>query len=97
MTGPSPELRDLLRKTFGVKKPKELVKPAPLPIHDLPKEKTRGIGDVMLSAEAQRIYNANMPPTPAQPIRQPSAKQQGTGTGSAMSLNEPWGGPPGKE
>jgi hypothetical protein len=95
---PSPELRKLLRDTFGVKKPKTLKDPAGLPIHDdAPKDKPRSVGNVMLSAEAQRAYNPGMPPTGAQPIKQPNAQQAKQGTAPAMDSSGPWGKPGGAD
>jgi hypothetical protein len=87
---PSPELRKMLRETFGVKKPEKPKEPAALPIHDEPKKTSRGIGNVMLSAEAQRIYAPNMPSVPMKP---PNATQNAQGTAPGMSMQGPWGQP----
>lgn len=92
---PSPELRALLRQTFGVKKQKDKPKtPVPLPIHDEPsKEKARGVGNVMLSAAAQQIYS----PPPAAPMKPPTTPQVNRGTVGGMDNTGPWGGPGGKK
>lgn len=87
---PSPELRDLLRQTFGVKKPKLPKNPAPLPIHEEPQKDRRSIGNPMLSAEAQKIYN---PPPPAAPVKPPNQTQNQRGTAAGMSMQGPWGTP----
>ena len=94
---PSAEFREVLRKTFGVKKPDRPKTPVALPLHDKPQKKEdrpRSVGNVALSAEAQRIYQPNLP---APQIKQPSAQQAGEGTAKAMTLNEAWGTPPQKE
>jgi hypothetical protein len=94
---PSPELRDLLRKTFGVKKPKEVAKPIALPIHQDAPEYKRSVGDVNLSAEAQKIYSGGplLPSTPmTQPIKPPTTQQTNRGTVGGMSMQGPWGQTP---
>lgn len=94
---PSPEFRKTLRDVFGIKKPDKLKMPALLPIHDSPTKKEdrpRSVGNVALSAEAQRIYQPNLP---APQIKQPSAQQTDTGTAKAIELQEAWGQPPAKE
>ena len=88
---PSPELRKKLRDVFGIKKPKKIIQPAGLPIHDdVPKDKPRTVGNVMLSAAAQQIYSPMQQATPIKPSTQ---AQAGQGTAPAMSTQGPWGKP----
>jgi hypothetical protein len=90
---PTPEFRETLRKAFNIKKPEKLNHSAMLPIHDKPaKDKPRSVGNVQLSAEAQRIYNPQAPPVP---IKQPNAQQAKGGTAPAMDTGGPWGTPEG--
>ena len=91
MNGPSPELRETLKKTFGIKKPDKPKIPALLPVHDVPsKEKPKSVGNVMLSAAAQQIYNPQQAATPIKPSTQ---AQAGQGTAPAMNTQGPWGQP----
>jgi len=88
---PSAELRDLLRKTFGVKKPKKLDSPIPLPVHDeVKKDQGRSVGNPSLSAEAQKIYSGGglMPPVPMKP---PTNPQVNRGTVGGMDTTGAWG------
>jgi len=50
-------------------------------------EKPKSVGDVTISAQAQRIYNPNMPPAPP---KAPTAAQSEQGTGPAMDLASKW-------
>ena len=82
----TPEFKDLLRHTFGIKKG-AVIKPAPLPIHsELPKPK--GVS-ISVAAQAQRIYNPNLPPAPPKIPPKAIAEQ---GSAQAMDLTGPWGG-----
>ena len=91
MQGPSAELRETLRKTFGIKKPDRPKEPALLPVHDVPgKIKPKSVGNVMLSAAAQQIYN---PAQPSTPIKPSTTAQAGQGTAPAMNTQGPWGQP----
>ena len=92
---PSQEFRKVLRDTFGVKKPdKPKIPTGVIPIQEVKKDRPRSVGNVALSAEAQRIYQPNLP---SPQIKQPSAQQADTGTAKAMGLQEAWGQPPQKE
>lgn len=84
----TPEFRELLRHTFGIKKGLPIA-PAALPIHaTIPKPKTVGVD---VSAAAQRIYNPDLPPVP--PKLPPKAVAD-KGSAVAMDLTQPWGGAP---
>lgn len=50
----------------------------------------RTLGDVMVSAEAQRIFNPALPPTKPKP---PTAAMMDAGTASAMDTTGNWGTP----
>jgi hypothetical protein len=83
----TPEFKDLLRHTFGIKKGTPM-KPAPLPIHsETPRPKGVAIG---VAAQAQRIYNPNLPPTPPKVPPKSIAEQ---GSAPAMDMTQPWAGP----
>ncbi len=86
MNAMTPQFRDLLRHTFGIKKGTP-INPAPLPIHaEIPQPKGVDIG---VAAYAQHIYNPNLPsPPPKVPPKQ--IAEQGTAPG--MDLTGPWGG-----
>ena len=78
MPEPGPEFVGLLQEIFNAKKIKTDV---PFPI--LPAKPKRTLGDVALSAEAQRVYD---PAQPSVPSKAPPGKMLETGTGPAMDL-----------
>jgi hypothetical protein len=98
------QFADALKKTFGTKTP--LPEPAPppeppiiqgtpiklppLPEVKLPEEPKKTVKDIRISAEAQRIYNPQMPPVPP---KAPPAKMVGQGIAPAMDLTGAWGKP----
>ena len=89
MPNPSPELRELLRKTFGIDRPKNPEKPAPLPIHDHPKPKPRReIPNIALGMAAQRVFNPSAPPAP--PLKSPTNKMVDQGTVDSLELKSKW-------
>ena len=90
MPNPSPELRQLLRETFGIDKPKKRPEnPAPLPIHDEPQNKPkRELPDMSIGMAAQRIFNPSAPPAP--PIKGPTNKMLDQGTAANLDLKSKW-------
>ena len=91
---PSAEFREQLRKTFGIKKPVKLKNPIPLPLHDKPAEPKKTVGNPLLSYEAQKIYNPQLPPSPMPgPVKPPTQTQANRGTVGAMDTTGPWGQP----
>lgn len=92
MANPSPEFRDLLRKTFGFKKADNPKNPSPLPIHG-PAEQTapKPIDDPLLSYAAQTMYNPALPPAPLPPPKPPTQQQVNRGTVGGMDTTGPWG------
>ena len=84
--GITPEFQELLRHTFGVKKGRP-IKPAPLPIHAM-EPKPKGV-DIGVAAQAQRMFNPNLPPTPPKMPPKQIAEQ---GSAQAMDLTGAWGG-----
>jgi hypothetical protein len=84
MSEMTPQFRDLLRHTFGIKKGTP-VNPAPLPIHaTMPKPK--GVS-IAVSAQSQRIYNPNLPPAPPKIPPKAIAEQ---GIAGAMDQSGRW-------
>jgi hypothetical protein len=92
------EVKDMLLKAYlkkGAKQPKAKApeKKAPdLPAASPPPikvEKPRTLGNITTAMMAQRIYNPQMPPAP----KSPSKAMVDKGTGPAMDISGPWGGP----
>ena len=50
----------------------------------------RTVGDVNVSAEAQRIFNPGMPSAPSKP-KAPTAAQQDSGTSASIGTSGNWG------
>ncbi|MFA5377257.1 MAG: hypothetical protein WC455_16020 [Dehalococcoidia bacterium] len=82
MPDPTPELVGLLQDIFGAKDIKGAGK---FPI--LSSAPKRTVGDATMIAEAQRIYDPSKPSVPME-VKGPNAKQQETGTGPAMELED---------
>lgn len=85
---------EILQNTFGsaplpepapVAPPSEPAPPAP----ETPRGKS--MGDPQIAAEAQRIYNPNMPPAPPKALASP-----GEGTVSTLDVSGTWGAPEAK-
>ncbi len=49
----------------------------------------RSVNNPTTAAEAQRIYNPNLPPAPSRPLKD----QLDKGTAEAMDMSGRWGGP----
>jgi hypothetical protein len=88
---------EMMQAVFGVPPvdapvpaPVELTPPPPAP---KPAKAGRTVGDVSVMAEAQRIYNPQIPP---QPPKAPSAAMVKQGTSSAMDTSGAWGKPEGR-
>lgn len=86
-------LRDMIYKTFAkmpvkqrmAMKAEQLVpevKSKPIEV-----ETSKGVGDISISLEAQRIFNPGMPPAPPKP---PNASQADTGVAPSMDLSSKW-------
>lgn len=85
-------LDEKIAAVFGKKKPAEAApKPpaaAPAPAKKTP---TRGIADITVAMEAQRIYSPDRPPAPAS--KGPSKDMMGQGTAPALDQSGAWGKP----
>jgi hypothetical protein len=82
-----------LKKIFG-KAP--ALPPAPAPAPEPPKVKLppkpqKGIADITIAIQAQRIYSPNMPPAPAS--KAPTTAMLEQGSAPAMDQSGPWGKP----
>jgi len=82
-------LRDMIYKTFSkmpVKQQKALKAEelAPAKSEPLKTETPKGVGDIGIAIQAQRMFNPGMPPAP------PNATQNDQGTAPAMELSSKW-------
>jgi hypothetical protein len=87
------DIEKQLKKIFG-KAP--ALPPAPAPVSEPPKVKLppkpkKGIADITIAIQAQRIYSPDMPPAPAS--KAPTAAMLEQGSAPAMDQSGPWGKP----
>ncbi len=89
---------DILEGAFGPPKPPKSETPKPEPEgpkvgrpRKLPAQ-ARGVRDISLIAEAQRIFNPGMPPAPVKP-KGPTATTAELGSTPAMGTAGAWGKP----
>lgn len=85
---PEVKLEEALAGAFGppVKPQTPVAPPPPAP----KKGRQRGIEDVAIMAEAQRVYNPALPPSKP---RGPSSTTAGLGVSPSMGVGDGWGGP----
>lgn len=87
------DIEKQLKKIFG-KAP--ALPPAPAPAPEplkvkLPPKPKKGIADITIAIQAQRIYQPNMPPAP--PTKAPTTAMLEQGSAPAMDTAGPWGKP----
>jgi len=84
-----------LKKIFGkapALPPEAALAPAPeLPKVKLPPKPQKGIADITIAIQAQRIYSPNLPPAPAS--KAPTAAMLEQGSAPAMDTSGAWGKP----
>lgn len=86
MIEPGTGFSDLLAGLAPKPEPKR--EPAPKP--KAPAKQRRGLGDIVLIAEAQKTFNPGMP---SPQLKGPSAQMVGQGTAQAAGTTGAWGKP----
>lgn len=89
-----PDITEQMKVVFGKGKPPAPVAPPPPkpPEIKLPPKSKKGIADITIAIQAQRIYSPDKPPAP--PTKPPPAAMLGQGTAPMMGVEEGnWGNP----
>jgi len=81
-----PDIGDKMSSVFG-KMPKVNLAPPPppTPVVKLPPRPKKGLDDITIAIQAQRIYNPALPPAP--PTKAPAAPMLEQGSAPAMDLD----------
>jgi hypothetical protein len=87
------DIEKQLKKIFGkapALPPEPAPAPAPPPVK-LPPKPTKGLADISIAIQAQRIYNPDLPPAPA--TKAPTTAMLEQGSAPAMDTSGAWGKP----
>jgi len=91
MVNKAADLQEIFKGAFFPGQEKPVQAPEPDPIEDTEKpgkiRPERSVKDPFAAAEAQRIFNPNMPPVTRRPLKD----QLDMGTGPAMDTSGRWG------
>lgn len=85
------DIKQKIAATFGKLPKVPPMPPAPPPPVKEPPKPSKGIADISVAIEAQRIYSPDRPPAP--PSKGPSKDMLGQGSAPAMDQSGPWGKP----
>ena len=86
-----PDVTEKMKAVFGKgKSPTPVAPPPPKPPEvKLPPKPKKGIEDITIAIQAQRIYDMNRPPAPPSAKASPE-RMQDQGTAEALELHKSW-------